>query len=149
MSRRILSPEEQEILRKNPFVAACSDRSISFTGQFKQYAVRVYNQGKRSQDIFIEAGIPLEIIGRKTPKECLRRWRKKNETLLKSDGRGTHGKGGRTRKERIDLSKMTEQEKIEYLELRCAYLNAENDFLAQVRGIKRAPFQYRPGHDMK
>jgi hypothetical protein len=149
MSKRILSLEEQEILRKNPSVAACSDRSISFTGQFKQYAVQAYNQGKGSQDIFTEAGIPLEIIGHKIPKDCLKRWRKKDEILLRSDGRGIHGRGGRPRKERVDLSKMTEQEKIEYLELRCAYLNAENDFLAQVRGIKRVPFRYRPGHGTK
>jgi len=149
MSTRILSPEEQEILRKNPVVAACSDKSISYTAQFKQSAVQAYAQGKRSRDIFTEAGIPLEIIGRDAPTECLRRWRRKDHELLETDGRGAHGKGGRPRKERDDLSRMNDQEKIEYLTLYTAYVDAENDFFAKARGIKRIPFRYRPGYDTK
>jgi hypothetical protein len=147
MSTRIFTEEEQKILRNSPHVSKCSERSMTFTPEFKAYAVHASRDERRKpQDIFITAGIPLDIIGRKAPKYCLREWLAKNPESLKRDGRGKHGnKSGRKCKERADISKMTSDEKIKYFEARIAYVDAENDFLAKARGIKRIPFAYRPG----
>lgn len=147
MNKRIITPEQQKILRNNQYVAKCSAKSITFTAEFKKYATKAYKEGKCGQEIFINAGIPLDIVGREAPKNCMRLWLKKSDGELEKDGRGKHGKSGRKRMEREDLSRMTEKEKIEYLTLYCEYMNAENDFLAKTRGIKRIPFVYRPGKD--
>lgn len=146
MSKRIFTKEERETLLNNPYVFKCSDKSITFTTEFKIYAVHANREGRKPQDIFITANIPLDLVGRKTPKNCLRCWLKKDVKLLGQDNRGKHGKkSGRKRKERLDTSKMTAKEKIRYLETRIAYIDAENDFLAKARGIKRVPFKYHPG----
>ncbi|OGM92690.1 hypothetical protein A2333_00865 [Candidatus Wolfebacteria bacterium RIFOXYB2_FULL_49_7] len=144
MSKRILTQEEQETLRHNHNVASCSAKSISFAPAFKQRAIREYKEGVSPQEIFSAMGLPLSLIGRKTPSNCLKEWlaieRKQGIDALLSDGRGRHGKTGRKRIERVDKSKMTKDERI-------AYLEAENDFLAQLRGIPRTSFKYRPGND--
>lgn len=69
---------------------------------------------------------------------------------LEQDNRGRNkGSSGRKKKERIDESKMSDKEIIEYYKTKSAYLDAENDFFARARGIPRvAPFIYRPGPDM-
>jgi hypothetical protein len=72
------------------------------------------------------------MIGRDTPKECLKRWRKtfkeKGEEGLKSDGRAQIKGGGRPK-----TNWSNDKEKIKYLETKIAYLKAENDFLAKLR----------------
>lgn len=136
------------LLRANPHVATCSDRSVAFTAAFKQHAVHAYREnGKGPLDIFLAAGIPIALIGPKTPQKCLHRWLAKGKEALSQDGRGRHGKSGRKRIERADLEKMPLEEQNEYLKLRIAYTDAENDFLAKLRGIKRVPFTYRPKGD--
>jgi hypothetical protein len=148
MSKRIFTPEEQSMLLKNTNVASCSNKSIAFTAAFKQLAVRAYREdGRQPYEIFLSADIPPTVIGHKAPNKCLHRWLAKDETSLSQDGRGKHGKAGRRLAERSDMSKMTEREQIEYLKLRIAYTDAENDFLAKLRGIKRVPFVYRPKGD--
>ena len=142
MSKRILTMEEQEILRNNTRILSCSERSITFTPAFKREAVRQHKEGMSPQSIFVTAGFPLSLIGRETPKRLIRMWLAKSDDELAIDGRGKHGKGGRKRKERVDLDSMT-------LEEQNAYLRAENDFLAQLRGIPRTSFRYRPGSDTK
>jgi hypothetical protein len=146
MSKRIFTLEEQELLWRNPNVASCSDKSISFTSLFKQRAVREHKEGKTPQKIFATAGLPLSLIGRRKPRDTIQRWltveRNQGIDSLLHDGRGSHTKGGRKRTERVDLDAMT-------IEEQNAYLKAENDFLAQLRGIPRTSFKYRPGDDMK
>lgn len=144
MSKRILTTEDQAILRNNPNVASCSEKSITFTPAFKQQAVLRYKEGIALQGIFAAAGISVSLIGRKASNDLLRDWRtidrKRGIAALLTDGRGKHGKMGRKRIERADKSKMTKDERI-------AYLEAENDFLARLRGISRTSFRYHPGND--
>lgn len=144
MSKRIFTMEEQEVLRNNPNVVSCSEKSITFIPAFKQQAVRKHKEGMTPQSIFAIAGVPVSLIGNRTPNSLLKRWiaieQKWGIDALLTDGRGKHGKMGRRRKERVDKSKMTKDERI-------AYLEAENDFLAQLRGISRTSFRYRPGND--
>lgn len=144
MSKRIFTPEEQELLRTNHHIASCSARSITFTPAFKQQAVREHKNGMTPQSIFATAGLPPSLVGRRTPNERLKKWtaiaQECGIEALLTDGRGKHGKMGRKRIERVDKSKMTKDERI-------AYLEAENDFLAQLRGIPRTSFRYHPGND--
>ena len=135
MSKRILTKKQMEELLKNANVSYCSDRSITYTKDFKLLAVKLYEQGLTSSEIFRNAGFDLDIIGRHQPKHCLSRWlelfRTKGTSGL-SDQRGKTGRGGRPKTKGV-----TEGDKIKRLEAQVAYLKAENDFLAKLRA-KRA-----------
>jgi transposase-like protein len=135
MSRRTFTKEQIDEMLKNTNVSYCSDRSITYTKQFKLLAIKLYEQGLTSSEIFRRAGFELDVVGRHQPKECLSRWRElfraKGADGL-SDQRGKTGRSGRPRTKGI-----TETDKIKRLEAEVAYLKAENDFLAKLRA-KRA-----------
>ena len=134
MSKRIFTKEETEVLQSNPNVHKCSKRSISYHKDFKIKAVKQYKDGLTSKEIFNLAGFDLNVIGRDSPKSCLKCWnkiyRQKGVVGLEIDTRGKNG-GRRKTKEII------EKDKIKRLEAEVAYLKAENDFLVKLRA-KRA-----------
>jgi hypothetical protein len=121
----------------NENVAKCSPKSITYTKEFKVLAVKKYfEEGLSPNMIFKEAGFDINIIGGRKPKWCLGRWRKtyndEGEEGLLKDSRGCQS-GGRPPK----ISFKNDKEKIKYLEAKIAYMDAENDFLAKLRGLKR------------
>jgi len=137
MSKRRLSAEQVNKLLKNKNVSRCSERSISYTSTFKIKAVKQYNEeGLVPKQIFEEAGLDLRLIGKNNPKDCLETWRKiyasRGEKGLSAERRGRN-KGHNSPK----IKYKNDKEKIEYLEAKIAYLDAENDFLAKLRGLKR------------
>lgn len=130
MSKRIFTKEQIEGLLKNTNVSRCSERSITYSKKFKMNAVKLYKEGLTSTEIFAEAGFDTRIIGRKTPKECLRNWNRIYRTKgLEGLAIETRGRGGG----RPKTKNLTDIEKIKYLEAKVAYLKAENDFLAKLR----------------
>ena len=133
MSKRIFTKEQIEILLQNPNVAGCSSKSISYHKGFKISAVRKYHDGLPPSEIFRQARFTMHMIGRKTPKYCLRRWlkifRKKGGAGLQTDGRGQNKTGGRPK----TLANLTDEEKLKRLEAEVAYLKEENRFLATLR----------------
>ena len=137
MSKKIFTREQVQALLENKNVAKCSEKSITYSPNFKLKAVRqYYDEGLSPTQIFIEAGFDIKVIGKKAPERCLGRWRKKYKTkgadgLLKDD-RGQSKGGGRPR-----TKDLTDKEKIERLEATVAYLKAENDFLAKLRAAKK------------
>jgi len=131
MSKRKFTVKQAARLLKNGNVTKCSDKAITYNKDFKIRAVKRYQgEGISAKQIFKEAGFDLQVIGKDTPKRCLRDWRKifkirgANGLLVESRGRG----GGRHR-----VKKLTDAKKIEWLEAKVAYLKAENDFLAKLR----------------
>ncbi len=133
MSNRIFNQEEIEILLQNPNIARCSEKSISYHKKFKVSAIKKYQEGLPPLEIFRQAQFDIDMIGRKTPKECLCRWKKilKNKGVigLKTDGRGKHKSGGRPK----NLANLSDEEKLKRLEAEVAYLKEENRFLAKLR----------------
>ena len=138
MSKRILSPEQIDELLKNPNVVRCSEKSITYHDDFKIKSAKQYqDHGSSAAHIFKQAGFNIAIIGRKTPKHCLQLWRKiyakHGAEGLSGERRGST-RGGSNGKR--SLKHLTDQEKIDYLENKVAYLKAENDFLARLRAKK-------------
>jgi len=132
----MLTQEQVKELLKNGNVKKCSQKSITFSPGFKLKAVKQYYEGRHSPDmIFREAGFDLSMFAWSKAKDCLKRWRKiyntKGEKSLVTESRGKHG----GRKPGMKLK--SDKEKIKYLEAKVAYLDAENDFLAKLRGLKR------------
>jgi len=135
MSKRIFTQEQIHQLFKNVNVAKCSEKSITYGKDFKKRAIKQYNEeGLTSGEIFRLAGFDLQMIGRKTPKECLGRWNRiyqaQGSTGLSAE---TRGRGGG----RPKINYQTDKEKIKYLETQVAYLKSENDFLAKLRASKK------------
>ena len=130
----MFTKEEVGGLLKNSNVTKCSERSISYSNNFKLQAVKQYNEGTTSREIFERSGFNLNVIGRDTPKDCLRRWnnthRSKGTLGLGTEARGRGG--GRPKTKGV-----TEHDRIKRLEAEVAYLKAENDFLTKLRA-KRA-----------
>jgi transposase len=135
MSKRIFTKEQIDGMLENKHVLRCSERSITYTKDFKLLAIKLYEQGFASSEIFRDAGFDLNLIEKYQPRDCLKRWlrifRAKGENGL-SDHRGKSGRSGRPRTKGI-----TEADKIMRLEAEIAYLKLENDFLAKLRA-KRA-----------
>ena len=133
MSKRIFTKEQIEMLLRNPNIAGCSEKSISYRKDFKILAIRKYREGLPPSDIFRQAGFDMNMIGRKSPKNCLRRWlkvfRKNGEAGLKVDGRATNNPRGRPK----NIANLSGEEKMKRLEAEVAYLKEANRFLAKLR----------------
>lgn len=132
MSKRIFNKEQMVELSKNKNIKKCSEKSITYNKKFKIKAVKqYYDEYMVPNEIFEQAGFDLNIIGRKTPKGCLSRWKKifqrKGINALNTE---TRGKGGGRPKKIINKS---DKDKIERLEAENVYLKAENDFLVKLR----------------
>lgn len=131
MSKRIFSPEQVNELLKNANVARCSEKSITYHKDFKIASLRRYQQeGLSASRIFQEAGFNVDVIGKETPIECLKRWRrtikKKGVDSFSKERRGGPGR-------RHGLKDLTDKEKLKYLQAKVTYLKAENAFLAKLR----------------
>jgi len=132
----MFNPEQIKELLNNKNVVSCSSKSITFSGDFKLRSVkRYYNDGYSPSMIFEEEGFNLTTMGKDRSKHCLTRWRRiyneKGEKGLMEESRG--GLGGR--KPKIEFK--NDKEKIKYLEAKISYMDAENHFLAKLRGLKR------------
>ncbi len=133
MSKRIFTKEQIEMLLRNPNIAGCSEKSISYHKDFKILAIRKYREGLPPSDIFRQAGFDINMIGRKSPKNCLRRWlkvfRKNGEAGLKVDGRAINNPRGRPK----NIANLSGEEKMKRLEAEVTYLKEANRFLAKLR----------------
>ena len=134
---KMFTKEQINDLLNNKCVIRCSKKAITYHSDFKARAVRrYYDEGIPPMEIFTDAGFDPDVIGAKTPKECLRRWRKtfkaEGSGGLSKDGRGDHGRGDRPK-----TKNLTDKERIEYLKAKVAYLKAENDFLAKLRAARK------------
>lgn len=134
MKQRIFLSEEIEILKQNPFVFRCSDRSIIYTYEFKKRVLEQYHEGVSPNEIWRRAGFDISHWNEHYTKDCIHNWkrifkRKGFEGLAKL--RGSQATG------RPRIKGLTDADKIKRLELQVRYLQAENDFLAKLRA-KRA-----------
>lgn len=136
--RKEFTKEEVEKLRANEGVLKCTSKSVTFTQEFKAMSMERYDEGWTPIQIFQEAGLDINLIGRKVPKWCIGRWKRQLKTKggLK-DNRGKHAGGGGGRKKKESIPK-DEKERMKYMEAKIAYLEAENAFLAELRAKERA-----------
>ena len=82
MSKKTFSEQDIEILSKNKYVKNVSEKSITYTNEFKIHFIAEYNNKKLPRNIFEEAGFDINIIGLKRIKCASSRWR----TAYKENG---------------------------------------------------------------
>ncbi|OIO19444.1 MAG: hypothetical protein AUJ23_02065 [Candidatus Magasanikbacteria bacterium CG1_02_32_51] len=127
--------EQIKELLSNENVVRCSATNITYKEKFKVWAISKYlEEGYSPNEIFAEAGFNVSIIGKNKAKDCLFRWRR---TMNKEGLKGLVENRGKLGGRKAKLQFKNKDKKIEYLETKIAYLNAENDFLAKLRGLKR------------
>jgi len=129
--RFVLSEDQQEELRNCPQVKKVSARTVQFTADFKQHVLREYAKGRRPEDVFANAGIPLMYLGTDYANEKIRAWRKLVDKYgtqhFEAEHRGNRGAAlAAWRQKTKAYGTMTKEQKI-------AYLEAENEALEYVR----------------
>jgi transposase len=134
MSKIIFTKEQIKYLLENHNVEKCSERSITWSYGFKTNAVKLYEQGLTSTEIFRQAGFDLNVIGRKKPVDCIRRW---NKIVRRKGMKGLSEVRGKNSSGRPKTKNLTEADTVKRLEAEVEYLKAENVFLAKLRA-KRA-----------
>lgn len=116
MKKRQFTEEERAKLSNNHFVYSVGKVSVFYTDDFKQKALKEYQKGKSAKQIFIDAGIDINVIGHKNPIYCLSEWRKNTQVATK-------------RKDQCKKLKNA-YDKITYLE-------AENEFLKKLEALEK------------
>ncbi|GAB6179135.1 IS3 family transposase [Desulfotomaculum defluvii] len=74
MSKIIFSSDDIKKLETNPYVAKVSERSITYTNDFKRLFIDQYLKGKLPRAIFTDAGFDIDIIGVKRYEQAAYRW---------------------------------------------------------------------------
>jgi hypothetical protein len=132
LAERVFDLETRAKILRNGNVLRVGETQITYSPEFKVKAVRAnLVEGKPPLSIFLEAGFDLDLIGRETPKRCLKKWR----VIYKQCGeeglrQGQRGKGAKGRPVEHEL---TVEEKLRRAEVRITYLEKENELLKKTR----------------
>ena len=133
MSKKKFSDREVSRLAKNKNILKISNKSITYTFEFKRKFINEYKLGKLPRIIFEEAGLDVEILGNRRIETASNRWRKafkkRGELGLKDSRKGSSG--------RPSTRELTDSEKIKRLEAQIEYLKIENEFLKKLDEIER------------
>ena len=131
MGVNYFTEEQVEELRKNQYVKKVSEKGITYEEGFKELFMVEYESGKGPNQIFREAGFDVKALGERRTHSFSDRTRKqhKRKTGFEDQRKYTSG-----RPKTKDLS---DEEKIQRLELRIKTLKQENDFLKRVRYLNR------------
>ncbi|HMS91734.1 MAG TPA: hypothetical protein PKC87_05915 [Candidatus Absconditabacterales bacterium] len=129
MSTIKYTKEQREILLGNTYVKKCSEKYITFTDAFKLLCIEQDALGILPREIFSLSGFPEHIVTSLIPKRCLGRWR-----MLSRAGKLIGNKKGKKKQETRDISKMTKDEYIRYLEAQVAAMNEVQEFLKKRKG---------------
>ena len=133
MSKKVFSDIEVTKLSKNKNISKVSNKAITYTFEFKKKFIDEYKTGKLPRLIFEEAGLDIEILGKKRIQTASNRWRKafkeKGELGLKDTRKTSFG--------RPLKRELTDLEKIKRLEAQIEYLKIENEFLKKLDEIER------------
>lgn len=136
MNSKKYTDQEKEILLENPNILEVGDRSITYSNEFKIKALKEHKNGKMPMQIFIDEGIKIDIIGKKIPNWCLKRWKKiyinHGEMHFLEDQRGK-----KSNKDKVDTKKHSLEEKVIKLETKISYLEAQIDFLKKLKALER------------
>ena len=133
MSKKLFSDKEVSRLAKNKNILKVSNKSITYSFEFKKKFIAEYKLGKLPHLIFEDAGLDVEILGKRRIKAAGERWRKafreRGELGLKDSRKGASG--------RHTSRELTDSEKIKRLEAQIEYLKIENEFLKKLDEIER------------
>jgi len=133
MSNKLFTKEEIELISRNKYVKSVSERSITYTAEFRRIFISEYGKGKFPRKIFEECGFVISILEIGRVESISKKWRaayKKNGIHGLEDTR--KGKSGRSRDKELSI-----EEKYERLKAQTILLKAENELLKKLDLIER------------
>ena len=74
MSRLTFSEKDRKALSENSNVLRVSNKSITYSDDFKRHFIEEYFQGKLPRVILEEAGFDIDVVGRKRYEQSAHRW---------------------------------------------------------------------------
>jgi len=129
--RTTFSNEEVALLKHNPNVFSCTEKSINYTYEFKKHALELHREGVYAREIWRRAGFDVGKWRNDYCRGTLSDWK----DIVKKHGVEGLLKVGGIQYDRGPTK--VDKDKLKRLELQVKYLQAENDFLAKLRA-KRA-----------
>jgi len=131
MSNIIFNDEQLKQLRDNHWVKSVTEKSISFTEDFKIYFINEYNLGKFPKQIFKDAGFDIIVLGDKRIEQCTVRFKKQNKRIEGFHDTRANNSGRRIGKE------LSIDEENELLKKQNAKLQQELEFLKKMEYLAR------------
>lgn len=131
MSNILFDEEQQKQLRANHWVKSVTEKSISFTEEFKVYFINEYNLGKLPKQIFKDAGFDINMLGDKRIEQCTARYKRQNKRIEGFHDTRANNSGRRIGKE------LSIDEENELLKKQNAKLQQELEFLKKMEFLAR------------
>lgn len=131
MSNILFDEEQQKQLRANHWVKSVTEKSISFTEDFKVYFINEYNLGKLPKQIFKDAGFDINMLGDKRIEQCTARYKRQNKRIEGFHDTRANNSGRRIGKE------LSIDEENELLKKQNAKLQQELEFLKKMEYLAR------------
>lgn len=135
MERKNFSAEEIKNLQLNPYVKKVSEKSITYTEEFREFFVNEYQKGMPPSQILKAAGFNTVVLGNKRIKSLSQRVRKMKERLEGLTDTRKYNTGKPSTKD------LTQEEEIKRLKNKIQYLEQENEFLKKTRFLDRTAQQ--------
>ena len=131
MSNILFDEEQQKQLRANHWVKSVTEKSISFTEDFKIYFINEYNLGKLPKQIFKDAGFDIIVLGDKRIEQCTARYKRQNKRIEGFHDTRANNSGRRIGKE------LSIEEENELLKKQNTKLQQELEFLKKMEYLAR------------
>ena len=131
MSNILFDEEQQKQLRANHWVKSVTEKSISFTEDFKVHFINEYNLGKLPKQIFKDAGFDINMLGDKRIEQCTARYKRQNKRIEGFHDTRANNSGRRIGKE------LSIEEENELLKKQNAKLQQELEFLKKMEYLAR------------
>ena len=131
MSNILFDEEQQKQLRANHWVKSVTEKSMSFTEDFKVYFINEYNLGKLPKQIFKDAGFDINMLGDKRIEQCTARYKRQNKRIEGFHDTRANNSGRRIGKE------LSIDEENELLKKQNAKLQQELEFLKKMEYLAR------------
>jgi hypothetical protein len=133
MTKNHLTLNQQNQLKKNPYVKAVSDKAITYTDEYKQLFIRENEAGKLPRQIFEQTGFDIEMIGMTRVQKAGNRWRTayKKQGITGLEDSRKYSSGRPVERE------LSIEEKYERLKAKTRLLEAENELLKKLDLLER------------
>lgn len=137
MSKKIYNQSEIKNLENNPNIKSVTERSITYSSEFKTKAIKQSLQGMTATQIFELAGLPFRLIGEGKANQSLSRWKKlykrHGEDILLQETCGTGQSGSYGSRGQLSL-----EEALEKANARIAYLEGNLELVKKLELHERS-----------
>jgi len=128
MAKIKFTQEEIEAFKVNPYVTQVSEKTVSFSREFKERLIQESRTGKAHSKILSDLGIDEKVLGAERAKSLFKRVRKQS---VRPEGFSRTKPIGRPKK--VIFASVEEENR--YLKDRMEYLEQENEFLKKLKAL--------------